>query len=281
METLDATSTSATVTGLTNGETYHFRLNVESGLYDGISNVVQASPSKSLTTLSAVAGSGQVTLNFPALTGASSIVVEQSTDGTTFTPVSPSEPLDAASTSATLTGLTNGEIYYFRLNVGSGPYAGVSNVVEALPSEPITTLSAVAGIGQVTLNFPALTGASSIVIERSTDGTTFTPVSPLETLDSGSTSATIAGLSSRETYYFRLIVQSGPHAGVSNVVSVKPHAPAVLEETPPAGNTGVVQQQPASTMKAEVVVSDQANGGKVVQEKITKLVGDNLKVSGK
>ncbi|MFB6472626.1 MULTISPECIES: S-layer homology domain-containing protein [Paenibacillus] len=281
LETLDATSTSATVTGLTNGETYHFRLNVESGLYDGISNVVQASPSKSLTTLSAVAGSGQVTLNFPALTGASSIVVEQSTDGTTFTPVSPSEPLDAASTSATLTGLTNGEIYYFRLNVGSGPYAGVSNVVEALPSEPITTLSAVAGIGQVTLNFPALTGASSIVIERSTDGTTFTPVSPLETLDSGSTSATIAGLSSRETYYFRLIVQSGPHAGVSNVVSVKPHAPAVLEETPPAGNTGVVQQQPASTMKAEVVVSDQANGGKVVQEKITKLVGDNLKVSGK
>ncbi|MEK4975900.1 S-layer homology domain-containing protein [Bacillus sp. FSL K6-6540] len=280
LEALDAASTSATVTGLTNGETYYFRLNVESGLYDGVSNVVQASPSKSLTTLSAEAGNGQVTLTFPALTGATSIVVEQSADGTTFTAVSPLETLDAASTSATVTGLTNGETYHYRLNVKSGPYAGLSNVVQASPSEPITTLSAVAGVGQVTLNFPALTGATSIVIEKSTDGTTFTPVNPVETLDAGSTSATVAGLSSRETYYFRLNVESGPHAGLSNVVSIKPNAPAVPAEDPPAGNTNVVQQ-PAPTMKTDVVVSDQANGGKVIQDKITKLVGDSLKVSGK
>ncbi|MGG4340557.1 S-layer homology domain-containing protein [Paenibacillus lautus] len=280
LETLDAASTSATVTGLTNGETYYFRLNVESGLYDGVSNVVQASPSKSLTTLSAVAGNGQVTLNFPVLTGATSIVVEQSSDGTTFTPVSPLETLDAASTSATVTGLTNGETYHFRLNVKSGQYAGLSNVVQVSPSEPITTLSAVPGIGRVTLNFPALTGASNITVEKSTDGTIFTPVSPLEALEAGSTSATVAGLSSRETYYFRLNVESGPFAGLSNVVSVKPIVPAVPAENPPAGNTNVVQQ-PAPIMKTDVVVSDQANGGKVVQDKITKLVGDNLKVTGK
>lgn len=285
LETLDAASTSATVTGLTNGETYYFRLNVESGLYDGVSNVAQASPSKSLTTLSADAGNGQVTLNFPALTGATSIIVEQSSDGTGFTPVSPLETLDASSTSATVTGLTNGETYHFRLNVKSGPYAGLSNVVQASPSEPITTLSAAPGIERVTLNFPALTGALNITVEKSTDGTNFTQVSPLEALDADSTSATVAGLSSRETYYFRLNVESGPFAGLSNVVSVKPIAPAVPAENPPAvdppaGNTNVVQQ-PAPTMKTDVVVSDQANGGKVVQDKITKLVGDNLKVTGK
>ncbi|WP_245850906.1 S-layer homology domain-containing protein [Paenibacillus herberti] len=281
VETLDAASTSATLTGLTNGETYYFRLNVGSGPYAGLSNVVDASPSKSLTTLSAVAGSQQVTLNFPALTGATSIVVEQSTDGTNFTPVSPVEMLDAASTSATLTGLTNGETYSFRLNVGSGSYAGVSNVVDASPSEPITTLSAVAGIEQVTLNFPVLTGATSIIVEQSTDGTTFRPVSPLETLDAAAISATLAGLSSNETYYFRLNVESGPYAGMSNVVTIKPNAPAEVPpvEVPPTGNTDVVQQ-PAPTMKPEVIVSDQANGGKVVQEIITKLVGNNLKVSG-
>lgn len=64
------------------------------------------------------------------------------------------------------------------------------------------------------------------------------------------------------------------------MVSIKPNAPAVPAEDPPAGNTNVVQQ-PAPTMKTDVVVSDQANGGKVVQDKITKLVGDSLKVSGK
>ncbi|MGY5341109.1 S-layer homology domain-containing protein [Paenibacillus glucanolyticus] len=242
---------------------------------------VNAADPAPLGTLTAASGNGEVTLKFPALTGASNIVVEQSIDGTTFTPVSPLETLDATSTSATVTGLTNGETYHFRLNVESGLYDGISNVVQASPSESLTTLSAVAGSGQVTLNFPALTGASSIVVEQSTDGTTFTPVSPSEPLDAASTSATLTGLTNGETYYFRLNVGSGPYAGVSNVVSVKPHAPAVLEETPSAGNTGVVQQQPAATMKAEVVVSDQANGGKVVQEKITKLVGDNLKVSGK
>ncbi|GAB6928267.1 hypothetical protein JCM10914A_22500 [Paenibacillus sp. JCM 10914] len=279
VETLDAASTSATVTGLTNGETYYFRLKVESGLYDGQSNVVEALPSESLTTLAADAGNQQVTLHFPALTGATNIVVEQSTDGTTFAPVSPVETLDATSTSATVTGLTNGETYYFRLKVESGPHAGLSNVVESMPSEPITTLSVVAGHQQVTLNFPALTGASNIVVELSTDGITYIPVSPVETLDAGSTRATIINLSSRETYHFRLKVESGPHAGLSNVVTIRTIEPSEPPANPPAGNTEVVQ--PPATMKPEVIVSDQANGGKAVQEKITKLVGENLKVSGK
>ncbi|MGO4374109.1 immunoglobulin-like domain-containing protein, partial [Paenibacillus sp. MCAF20] len=81
-----------------------------------------------LSTLSAVAGNGQATLNFPPLTDASDddIVVEQSINGTDFTPVDLDETLTAASTSATVTGLTNGVTYYFRLSVGSGFYEGVS-----------------------------------------------------------------------------------------------------------------------------------------------------------
>ena len=179
--------------------------------------VLAADPAP-LSTLTAVAGNEQATLKFPALTGATSIVVEQSIDGTNFTPVTPLETLDAASTSATVTGLTNGETYYFRLNVESGLYDGVSNVVQASPSKSLTTLSADAGNGQVTLNFPALTGATSIVVEQSIDGTTFTAVSPSETLDAASTSATVTGLTNGETYHFRLNVKSGPYAGVSNVV---------------------------------------------------------------
>lgn len=230
---------------------------------------VNAADPAPLTTLTAAAGNGQVTLNFPPLVGAADedIVVEQSTNGVDFTPVTLSETLTAASTSATITGLTNGETYYFRLTVGSGFYDGVSNVVEVSPSEPITTLSAVAGNKQVTLKFPALTGASDIVVEQSTDGSTFIPATTFEELDAASTSAIVTGLTNEVTYYFRLSVESGTHAGLSNVVTVKPTAPPVIEVEQP-------------TMKTEVIVSDQANGGKVVEEKITKLVGDNLKVSG-
>ncbi|WP_422659306.1 S-layer homology domain-containing protein [Paenibacillus sp. EC2-1] len=244
---------------------------------------VKAAEPAPLKTLSATAGNGQVTLKFPALTGATSIVVEQSTDGETFTPVSSLEELDASSTSATITELTNGTTYYFRLNVGSGFFTGVSNVIEIAPSQSLTTLSATAGNGQVTLKFPALTGATSVVVEQSTDGQTFTPVSSVEKLDASSTSATITGLTNGTTYYFRLQVESGPNAGVSNEITIKPMAPPVTvpsnPETSAPGPSVPVVQQP--TMKTEVIVSDSANGGKVVQDPITKLIGDNLKVSGK
>lgn len=228
---------------------------------------VNAADPAPLSTLSATPGNGQATLNFPALKGASKIVVEQSTDGTTFSPVSPEETLDAASTSATVTGLTNGTTYSFRLAVVSGKYEGVSNVVTASPSEPLTALSAIAGNEQVTLEFPALTGASNIVVEQSTDGTVFSPVSLKEALNAASTSATITGLTDGTTYYFRLTVESGPYAGLSNVVTSTPVAPSAS-----------VVEQP--TMTAKPIVADQADGGKVVEEKITKLVGGNLKVSG-
>ncbi|KAI7248613.1 hypothetical protein KC345_g11840, partial [Hortaea werneckii] len=70
---------------------------------------VNAADPAPLSTLTATAGNGQITLNFPALKSTSSedIVVEQSTDGINFTPVNPAETLNAASTSATITGLTN------------------------------------------------------------------------------------------------------------------------------------------------------------------------------
>ncbi|OWA35569.1 S-layer protein [Saccharibacillus sp. O16] len=296
-QALDASSTSATVTGLNNGDLYYFRLNVEGGFYAGPSNPVLASPSEALTALEAESGNGKVTLKFPALTGAKDIVVEQSTDGENFTPVTLEKALDATSTGVTIEGLDNGGTYFYRLNIKSGKYAGVSNAVQVAPSEPVSTLEAEAGQGQVTLKFPALTGAKKIIIERSTDGVEFTAIPEGDTLTTDSTSITLPGLSPRENYRFRLRVEGGIHAGVSNTVEITPQvvivpnvpdaaAPAPLPAPAPAASTPAptqtpTVQQPATSMKTEVVVSDTANGGKAVQDKITKLVGENLNVSGK
>lgn len=227
---------------------------------------VKAAAPAPLATLAVTAGNGQAVLNFPALNGATNIVVQQSTNGTNFTAVPSVETLTAASTSATITGLTNGTTYYYRLVVTSGYYNGTSNVVTATPSAPVTTLTAEAGSEQVTLKFPALTGASSIVVQKSTDGITFTPAATTAQLNATSTSATVTGLTNDTTYYFRLSVVSGENAGLSNVVTATLVAPLVY---------------PQPTMKTEVIISDPTNGGKATEEKITSLIGENLKVTGK
>ncbi|WP_042167212.1 S-layer homology domain-containing protein [Paenibacillus gorillae] len=222
-----------------------------------------------LTTLSAVSEDGQVTLKFPALNDAEDgdIVVEQSEDGTNFTPVIPQEILNSISKSATIGGLTNGENYFFRLVVKSGFYKGTSNVVQISPAEKLTTLTATRGSSKATLTFPALTGATNIVVEQSTDGVNFTPATTTETLDANSTSATVTELTNGTTYYIRLSIEGGKYAGLSTVVTVTPAVPY----TPPTPEI----EQPMNT---KVTVSD---GGTTVQDKITKLVGENLKVSGK
>lgn len=228
---------------------------------------VAAAPPAPVSTLTGVTGDGQVTLNFPAL-GTNDVDIEVSTDGTTFEPYTPTPALDGASTSATVSGLDNGTLYYFRLNVGSGLFTGTSNVVQATPSKPVTDLTATAGNRKVTLNFPALTGADDedIVVEVSTDGTTFTPATTTAALDATSTSATVDNLTNGTTYYFRLNVDSGARAGLSNVVEVRPRAPAAPQE---------------ETMDTKVTVTDKSKGDQVVQDKITKIIGEDLKVSGK
>lgn len=159
--------------------------------------------------------------------------------------------------------------------------------VYVLAADPgkLTSLSATPGNGEVTLKFPPLKGAADgdIVVEMSTDGKEFAPVTPKETLNASSTSATVTGLTNGKTYHFRLNVKSGFYLGESNVATATPTAPPVT--TPPitTPSAPAPSTPPAAqpTMKTDVVVSDQANGGKVVQDKITKLIGDSLKVTGK
>lgn len=94
-----------------------------------------------LTGVTATAGSGQATVNFTAPAGATSVKVQQSTDGTTWTD-SPTAALTAASTSATVAGLTNGTEYQFRVVVVGGLYEGTSNVVTATPAAISLTIAA-------------------------------------------------------------------------------------------------------------------------------------------
>lgn len=135
---ITAASTTATVTGLDDHQTYFFRLLVGGGTSEGVSNVAYLSAP--IIDLAATPGDTTAKLTFTAPDGASKVVVQQSTDGVNYTPSVTNSPVTQGSTSTTVTGLTNGKQYSFRLVVTGGAYAGTSNVATATPGSAYTVV---------------------------------------------------------------------------------------------------------------------------------------------
>lgn len=129
------TTTRASISGLDLSYTrYYYRLNVVGGSYEGYSNIASVrTPAAPVSNLAAAAGNATVTLTFPRLIGATAAVVEISTDNSVWTPAAITGSIDSSSTIATVTGLTNGTLYYFRIVVTGGGFAGTSNVASATP----------------------------------------------------------------------------------------------------------------------------------------------------
>ncbi|MFM8956729.1 MAG: fibronectin type III domain-containing protein, partial [Actinomycetota bacterium] len=135
-----STATSATVTGLTNGVTYSFRVSaVNSAGTSPTSDVARAAVGvpTAPTGLSAVAGAAQVTLTWttPSQTGGSAItdyIIEFSNDsGSSWTVFADGT---STATSAIVTGLTNGITHTFRVSATNAVGTGaVSSSVTAVP----------------------------------------------------------------------------------------------------------------------------------------------------
>ncbi len=242
-----STATGSLVGGLTNGTPYSFRVSAVNAVGTGTSSAAaQATPAWTAAAPGALSaavapanevGSGQVTLNWtePVDTGGSAItgyVIESSTDAVTWTHAG-----DAASTATTRTvdGLANGTVYSFRVAARNAVGAGVwSAPVQATPvwtpAAPTTVAARVApatgaGSGQVQLTWiaPADDGGATItdyVIQRSTDGSTWTTVDDGVSL---ATASTVRGLVNGTQYRFRVAVR--------NVVGQGPWS-AVVQATP-------------------------------------------------
>ncbi|WP_123043258.1 S-layer homology domain-containing protein [Cohnella candidum] len=86
-----------------------------------------------INDLTAAAGNGKVKLTFSAAARSTSVRIEQSTDEVTWTQAATTGTIDSSTTSAWVTGLTNGDMYHFRLVVTGGDRMGISNVDGAMP----------------------------------------------------------------------------------------------------------------------------------------------------
>jgi Fibronectin type III domain len=132
-----ATGTSATVAGLQNGQTYYFTIVAESAIgasaksNEAHATIVPAPPAG----LSAAAGNSLVTLTWTAATGATSYSVYQSATagGEGAQPVQSG----VISSTSTITGLTNGTTYYFKVAaVDAGGPSALSAEAQATPMMP-------------------------------------------------------------------------------------------------------------------------------------------------
>jgi titin len=277
-------TTAATVTGLANGTSYSFRVAAVNAAGTGAFSIASSAVaprrlSGAPTSLVGTPGDQRVTLSWnpPASDGGAAItdyVVRISGDGgknwtTVADGVSPA-------TSITVTGLTNGARYVFRVAAVNAAGTGTSVAQSAsltprtLPQAP-TGVAAVPGDGRVSLTWsaPLSSGGAKIsdyVIEHRADaGTTWTrvvdPVSP-------ATSATVTGLANGTSYLFRVAAVNAAGAGAPSIAS-----PAVAPRRLPGAPTGLVatpgDQRVSLSWNAPV-----SDGGAAITDYVVRISGD-------
>ena len=148
------TTTSYTVTGLTNGTQYTFAVRAVNAGGNGAESTVTATPAlapTAPTNLEAEVGDRRIGLTWDDPGDSTIDEYEYSTDGGTFSVISGS---DDTTTSYTVTGLTNGTQYTFAVRAVNAVGNGAESSVTAKPLWPAPTgLVATAGQGRVTVEW--------------------------------------------------------------------------------------------------------------------------------
>ena len=265
-----STTVTATVTNLTNGTIYIFRV----GAVNSIGTSSYSSQSAQISTLPNVpinirgtGGNTEVVLNWnaPTSNGNSAITdysIQYSSDsGTTWTIFSHNA---STNTNATINNLINGTIYFFKVGTvnssGISSYSSQSAQISTLPNVPIN-IQGTGGNTQVVLNWDAPTSNDTSAITdysiqySSNSGTTWTTFAHTA---STNTTATITNLTNGTIYVFRVgAVNSsgiGPYSSQSAQISTLPNVPINIRGA--GGNTQVVLNWDAPTSNGTSAITD-------------------------
>jgi autotransporter-associated beta strand protein len=277
------TGTSYIDASVNNGTTYGYTVTAANAAGTSSTsaqvNAEPVAPAPTATpTLTLTPASGQVTLNWTAVPGATGYIVEVATSaGGPYTLIGSTTELTYVDT-----GLANNTTYYFTVQAtNSGGSSAVSTAVGATTLlNPPTNLTVKPGNTQITITWPAVALATGYTVERSTVnggpyGILGTSVGP---------SYTDNGLQNGTPYYY--VVATNDAAGTGPVstqvtgtpVTTVPVAPAnltatsgsgqvFLEWTPSAGATSYVVEQgtqsggPYTTLDAAVTGTSYTSTG--------------------
>ena len=280
------------VTGLTNGDSYTFRVTATNGLGTGAASaasnaVVPATAPGAPTIGTATGGNTQATVAFtvPSNNGGASISHYTVTATDSTTPANGGETATGTTSPIVVSGLTNGDSYTFTVtatnSAGTGAASGPSNTVVPEPSVPdaptIGTASGGSAQASVTFTPPANNGGATINHYTVTATDSTTPANGGETATGTTSPIVVTGLTNGDSYTFTVtatnVSGTGAASGASNAVvplSV-PDAPTIgtatggntqasVAFTPPADNGG------ATIISYTVTATDSttpANGGEI------------------
>jgi fibronectin type 3 domain-containing protein len=184
------------------------------------------------TGLAATAGAAQASLTWNASASATSYTLLRATSSGAETTL-----ISGVTTASYIdTALTPGTTYYYEVVAvnPNGPSSASAEAwatpFEANPPATPTGLSATPGLQSVALNWTAVNGASSYIIERSTTTGGETPVASGVTTNS----YTDTGLTNGTTYYYQVIASNAyGQSGASVEASATPQAGNLTVTTQP------------------------------------------------
>ena len=211
-------STSLTVnSGIAAATTYYYRVRAEDGCGWTLYSAEESVTTDPVTVPVAQAATGVVcdafNANWNSVGGAVTYYLDVATSNT-FDPVdilAGYDNLDVGNvTTLAINGLTPGTTYFYRVRVETGcGLSADSNTEEAtlidVPTAPVNLLSSGETCDTFTADWDAVTGASSYVVEVSSDG--FSTIAASAT--PGTNTATISGLSAGVTYEWRVAAVNG------------------------------------------------------------------------
>ena len=216
-----STSTSATVTGLSNGTEYTFRVAATNGVGTGDpsdTNTVTPAAVPDQPMLSATPGNQQVELSWTAPADNGSLITDY-----TVTVSPPDGTCTPVATSCTVVGLNNGTEYTFTVTatngVGDGPASDqVTATPAAVPDKP--SLTATPGNQQVELSWTAPADNGSSITDY-----TVTVSPPHGNCTPVVTSCTVVGLNNGTEYTFTVTATNANGDGpASDPVTATPAA---------------------------------------------------------
>jgi len=229
-----ATGTSYTDSSPTNGSTYSYTVAATNAVGSSVTSTAANAtpeavpPSAAPATVTATPGLQLVTLNWSAVPGATGYNVEvATTSGGPYTYLT-----TVSSLTYTDTGNANNTKYYYVItaNNSGGTSANSTEVSATTFLSPPTSLTATPGNTQVTLTWPAVTGATSYSVQRaSVTGGPYTAIGT-----SSGPSYTDSALTNGTAYFY--VVASTDASGTG---SNSPEATATPSASLPLAPTGL------------------------------------------
>lgn len=217
---LSVSGTSQNITGLLEGVVYYYRVRAVSAAGTSAnSNVISYTVAIESPVISATPGINSFIVTWTTIPRATNYHLDISTSNTFLSFITGYNDLVLTTTSVSVTGVTAGVTYYFRVRTTSGSVTSVnSNVGSVTPvlNAPVAIAASGLTVNSFTANWNSVQGATSYKLDVSSDGfTTLLPGYNGFTVASG-LSLPVTGLLEGTRYQYRVYAVSGSSVSASS-----------------------------------------------------------------